>query len=121
MIITKKALTYVFEITKYLYFNLELNQEIELKKLRSPENDAMFASALDYIIDRNLTLLGGFQIRYLDQERTKIKKVPHFRAIPVEGWTDEKHLLPFKFEGGKTKSKTFLPEKYEQLFEYGNT
>lgn len=121
MTITKKSLNYVFEITKYLYFNLEIDQEIELKKLRSTENDQMFAAALDFIIDRNLTLLGGFQIRYTDENRTSIKKIPHVMIEPVQGYTNERHVMPFDFKKCSNGEPIVLSKKYEQLFEYGNT
>lgn len=121
MIITKKALNYVFEITKYLYFNLELGQEIELSKLTKEQNRDRFVSALDFIITRNLTLLGGFQIRYIDETRQAIKKVPHIKIKHPKGHQEQKNVLPFEFETTKDGNPLVLIEPYEKLFEYGNT
>lgn len=119
MIITKEALNYVFEITKYLYFNLELNEEIEIAKLTKPKNKEMFEAAIDFIIDRSLTLLGGFQIRYTDQTRKSITKVPHWLTVKPEGYTDEHHVMPFKFKKTDEGDPLVVSEKYIKLFEYG--
>lgn len=121
MIITKKSLNYIFEITKYLYFNLEIDQEIEVKKLSKEASREMFAAALDFIIDRNLTHLGGFQIRYTDESRQAIKKVPHLFVKGVEGFNDNKHVLPFEFKRTTDNKPLVVAEKYVKLFEYGNT
>jgi hypothetical protein len=126
MVITKNSLNYVLDIVKYLYFNLELNQEIELSKLSKPTSRDMFIAALDFVIDRDLTLLGGFSIRYTDEHRTAIKKIANLSIKPVQGFTDQKHVMPFEFKnslntGFKTSPQSKLSEKYEKLFEYGNT
>ncbi len=121
MLITKKSLNYVLEITKYLYFNLEINQEIEVKKITQQNNRDMFAAALDFIIDRNLTLLGAFQIRYTDETRESIKKVPHFLAKEVEGMKLDKHVMPFEFKMTPDNKPLVVSEKYVKLLQYGNT
>ncbi len=120
-IIQKKSLNYIFEIVNYLYFSLELDQAIEVVKLRKEPNKDMFAAALDFIIDRNLTFLGAFSIRYTDETRTAIKKIPHFLAKEVEGVRMDKHLMPFDFKLSKDKKPLVVGEKYIKLFDYGNS
>jgi hypothetical protein len=117
MKITKKALDYLFGIVKYLYFNIEIGQEIEIEKLSSKHSRAQFVSALDYIIDRNLCLLGGFKVEYTDTSRTSIKKIPHTFAASHEG-TD---VLPFEFNKTPKGEHLVLTERYLKLFEYGNS
>ena len=67
-LITQKSLGYILEIVKYLYFKMELEQEIEIKRLASDQTRDMFLAALDFIIDRNLTHLGAFQVRFMDEK-----------------------------------------------------
>ncbi len=121
MIIQKKSLNYIFEIVNYLYFNLELDQEIGIKTLRKESNKDMFAAALDFIIDRNLTFLGAFVIRYTDESRTSIKKKPCFLANDVEGVQMDKNLMPFDFKNSKDGKPLTLSAKYIKLFEHANT
>lgn len=119
-LITQKSLGYVLEILKFLYFGLELEQEMNIKRLASDETRDQFLAALDFIIDRNMTHLGAFQIRFTDQSRTAIKKVPHLYAEGVEGYNDNKHVLPFSFRSNDKGLPLVVAEKYEKLFEYGN-
>lgn len=72
--ITNKALTYLFSITKYLYFNVEADKEIKIDSLAIKTNQEKFKSAINFIIDQNICILGGFVIRYGDETRETIVK-----------------------------------------------
>ena len=121
-LITQKSLGYVLEILKYLYFTLELEQVKTITSLASDETRDQFLAALDFIIDRNLTHLGAFQIRYTDEARAAIKKVPHFLANePEHKFERDKHVMPFSFQRSEDDKPLVIADKYKKLFEYGNT
>lgn len=116
----KQTLEYVFAIAKYLYFNVEIDQEVEVKKLAKPENEKKFHSALQFLIDRNMFVLGGFQVKYIDETRSSIKKVAHL-FIDVPSPTSE-HRFVVPVENYKKDKETEKPlvkiEPYYYLFDH---
>ena len=117
MIITEKNLSYIFGIVKYLYFSIDIGEEIPISKLSKERTRKQFISALEFIIDKGICSLGGFSIRYTDENRDTIKKVPSLYIKPVEGHIDQHKVLPFDFE--KTKEGRWLVrgEKYKDIFD----
>lgn len=94
---TRASIDYVFSIAKYLYFNVEIDEEVKVSKLAKEANLDRFTAALAFIMNHNITLLGGFRISYTDETRTAIKKLPHLFIDKPKGYTDEKHVIPIEY------------------------
>ena len=119
MIITEIDLNYIFGVVKYLHFSIDIGDEIPISKLSKERTRKQFVSTLEFIIDKNICALGGFSIRYTDDKRDTIKKVPSLYIKPVEGHVEQHKVLPFHFE--KTKEGRWLVqgEKYKDIFNDG--
>lgn len=115
----KATLEYVFAIAKYLYFNVKIDEEVALSKLAKPSNEEKFKAALQFLLDNRIFVLGGFQVKYVDETRSSLKKVAHL-FIEVPSPTSE-HLFVVPVENYKSEKdserKLVKIEPYYPLFE----
>lgn len=117
----KKNINYFTEILKFLYFNIEIGEEVLISDLSGEETRESFLAAVDFFIDKNLGVLGGFQIKYLDQSRESIKKVTHLFLDEPKGDKGENVVRSIDyFCKEKDESPKVVVEKYRKLLEYGD-
>lgn len=83
MKITPKALKTFQAIETTLFFGMKIGETKSIKSLASEETREAFLAYITMFIRSNRGFLGGFQIGFVDDERTAIKKVAHT-------WIDQK-------------------------------
>jgi hypothetical protein len=77
MKITQKGLKTLQSIEFYLFFSMKIDEVKTIKSLASESTRDALVAYLKYFIRGNRGFLGGFQIRFVDEQCTEIKKVVH--------------------------------------------